>query len=117
MKEAKNKEIPAIPTVLKTNTPMMLLQIAWKCPNCGGRAETSLVTTDQSDQATKNFVGAYTKRKWCVTCYARNHIRILDEVPVMFMPENTFVRWARGLPEKTLKGERVPEGRGASNEA
>lgn len=106
-----NREIPVTPVVIKTNTPMMLIQVAWKCPNCGGRAEANIVTTEQSDHVTKNFVAAYSNRRWCTICFRRNSITMLDEVPVSFVPEKTFVRWARGLPEKAAKGERVPKGR------
>lgn len=99
-----------IPSVLKTNTPMMLLQLAWKCPECGGRAEANIVSCEQTDAVTKNFVGNYAKRRMCARCMERRKIRLLDEAQVTFIPEKQFTRWASGLPEKTPKGERVSKG-------
>lgn len=99
-----------IPTVIKTNTPMMLLQLAWKCPNCGGRAEESICTCDQTDQVTKNFVAAYSQRRWCSICMEKSKQRIIGEAKVTFMPEKQFTRWARGVPEKTPQDKRLPEG-------
>lgn len=99
-----------IPTVLKTNTPMMMLQVAWKCPNCGGNAIDNIVSCEQTDQVTKNFVAAYTSRKWCAACLERKKVRLLDEAKVTFISEKHFTRWARGIPKKAVEDKCVSEG-------
>jgi len=90
-----------IPTVEKA-LPMMLLKVAYKCPNCGGRAEWDFVTTEQTDHVTKKFSANLAAARWCKRCYGSQGKRIL-EPKVIFMPEDLFSRWASAGSKKAKK--------------